>query len=65
MRHLMRRRENSEHDGKEHPRRLSELLRVYRRRWFQVFAVGLALLALMEGSFLLTRNPNLVPAMIL
>lgn len=53
------------HAGKERSHRFSRLLHLYRRRWFQVFAVGLALLALMEASFLVAKNPNLVPAMIL
>lgn len=46
-------------------RRLSAILHVYRRRWFQVFASGLVLLALMEVSYLVASNANLVPAMIL
>ena len=49
----------------ERGRRLSGLFRVYGRRWFQVFATGLVLLALMEASYLVARNANLVPAMIL
>lgn len=58
---------SSKESTSEHRRlhRLSALLHVYRYTWFQVFAVGLGLLALMEASFLIASNPNLVPAMIL
>lgn len=45
--------------------RLDAIFHVYRRRWFQVFASGLFLLALMEASYLVAPNPTLVPAMIL
>ena len=51
--------------GKVRSHGLSRLLHIYRHRWFQVFAVGLALLILMEASFLVAKNANLVPAMII
>jgi RsiW-degrading membrane proteinase PrsW (M82 family) len=65
MRHLKHRSSEKRVAVKERPRRLFSLLHAYRHRWFQVFAVGLALLVLMEVSFLIAKNPNLVPAMII
>ncbi len=50
---------------KKHPHRIAKLFRLYKHRWLQVFTVGLALLALMEVSFLIAKNPNLVPAMLI
>ena len=59
-----RRKHHSSEKGRIR-RRLDAIFHVYRRRWFQVFATGLLLLALMEASYLGAANPTLVPAMIL
>ncbi len=65
MKHLERHSPEKKVTEEERSHRLSRLLRLYRHRWFQVFAVGLALLALMEASFLVAKNANLVPAMLI
>ena len=38
---------------------------VLRRRWFQIFAVGLVLLYLLERTLLATQSLNYVPSVLL
>ncbi|MGI9048023.1 MAG: PrsW family intramembrane metalloprotease [Rubrobacteraceae bacterium] len=40
-------------------------MRLFRRRWFQIFVSGLVLLYLVERTLVQTGNPNYVPSVIL
>ncbi|TCJ18055.1 hypothetical protein E0L93_06440 [Rubrobacter taiwanensis] len=40
-------------------------MRLFGRRWFQIFIAGVALLYLTERTLAATQNPNFIPSVIL